>query len=218
MNVANELQAYKHYNQKTLPLVYDEALSYYESVCQLVAKINEMVEVINNITVNILDDANAYTDNAVKVFDNKIKLSVDEVYQVKKDVLGVKAELDKQYQEFVKLTQAQLLLFDNRLNMVHDRIDETITSVNDRTDVAIKQNNEKLMIDLGKTLAQVKVLNFFTGNYISLQNMFDYICMLQIEDGFEYSHLASKHITYDALAGLNTTYTDLILHGHTIIG
>ena len=33
--------------QKVLPLVYDDSLSYYETLCKLTAKINELIDFIN---------------------------------------------------------------------------------------------------------------------------------------------------------------------------
>ena len=39
----------KHINcQKVLPLVYDESLSYYEVLCKLTDKQNEMIDFLNN--------------------------------------------------------------------------------------------------------------------------------------------------------------------------
>ena len=35
--------------QKVLPLVYDDSLSYYEFLCKVVAKLNEMIDFINSL-------------------------------------------------------------------------------------------------------------------------------------------------------------------------
>ena len=203
--------------QKVLPAVYDDSLTYYESVCKLVAKINEMVDAINNISVDILDDAKTYTDSAVQLFDDKVQASIKEVYNVREQLYNLSDELNKQYNDFVRLTQSQLLLFDNRLNDVHTRIDDVTISINKRTDEAIKQKNEILLTDLGRTLSQVKVLNYFTGEYVAIQEMFNYMCLLHVDDSLDYDELISKHITFNRLASLDMKYTDMILHGNTII-
>ena len=39
--------------QKVLPLVYDDSLSYYEAICKLVHKVNELVEYINTLPAKI---------------------------------------------------------------------------------------------------------------------------------------------------------------------
>lgn len=203
--------------QKVLPAVFDDSLSYYESVCKLVAKINEMVDAINNISVDILDEARAYTDSAIKLFDNKVQSSVDEVYQIRGQLYALVDELNNQYNDFVQLTQSQLLLFGNRLNSVNTRIDDVTISINERTDTAIKQNNDYLLTELGRTLSQVKILNYFTGEYVALQEMFNYLCLLHVDDSIDYNGLVNKQITFDNLANLSIKYTDLVLHGNTII-
>lgn len=44
----NELKPFKHWCQKILPLVYDDSLSYYEVLCKLTNKINEVIGAFNN--------------------------------------------------------------------------------------------------------------------------------------------------------------------------
>lgn len=36
------------YSQKVIPLAFDESLSYYENICKLVAKMNEIIDFANN--------------------------------------------------------------------------------------------------------------------------------------------------------------------------
>lgn len=221
MSNQTKVKPFRHACNKALPLVYDDSLSYYESVCKLVAKINEMVEVLNNITVDILDEANAYTDTAISSMEQRVNDAVSDVQRVKK-------ELDKQYEEFVKVStsnydefskvvNSQMLLFNNKLNNVYDVISDTVDDVNNRTDLAIEQNNENLLTELGKTVSKAKILNFFTGESIGLQGMIDYLCMLHVEDSINYNTLVDRNVTYSNLANRNVSYTDLVLHGNSYI-
>lgn len=41
-------------SQKILPLVYDDSISYYEQVCKLTQKVNELVEFMNNQSMDII--------------------------------------------------------------------------------------------------------------------------------------------------------------------
>lgn len=38
--------------QNVLPLVYDNSLSYYEAICKLTDKVNELVDIVNNLEEN----------------------------------------------------------------------------------------------------------------------------------------------------------------------
>ena len=42
--------------QKVLPLVYDNSLSYYEAICKLTDKVNELVDIVNNLKENQNDE------------------------------------------------------------------------------------------------------------------------------------------------------------------
>lgn len=41
------------YSQKVLPLVYDNSLSYYEVLCELTNKINELVDAVNELETKL---------------------------------------------------------------------------------------------------------------------------------------------------------------------
>ena len=45
-NIINPMP--KPYCQKVLPLVYDDSLSYYEMLCKLMHKTNDIIDVIND--------------------------------------------------------------------------------------------------------------------------------------------------------------------------
>lgn len=44
-----------YYCQKVLPLVYDNSLSYYEVLCKLTNKINELVDTVNELESKLND-------------------------------------------------------------------------------------------------------------------------------------------------------------------
>lgn len=48
----NSLQTFKAWSHKVLPLVYDDSLSYYETLCKVVEYLNKVIE----STVGVVDD------------------------------------------------------------------------------------------------------------------------------------------------------------------
>lgn len=48
--------------QKILPAVYDDSLSYYEAVCKLAEKVNEIIEIFNSEENDLTELENAITD------------------------------------------------------------------------------------------------------------------------------------------------------------
>lgn len=48
------LKHFKFYCQKVLPLVYDQSLSYYEVLCKVVDKLNEVIDNESNVNADLL--------------------------------------------------------------------------------------------------------------------------------------------------------------------
>ena len=46
----------KFISHKILPLVYDESLSYYEVLCKVVAKVNEVIDYVDAVLINNIRD------------------------------------------------------------------------------------------------------------------------------------------------------------------
>lgn len=193
-----------------LPTIFDESLSYYETICRLMAKTNELVETVNNLTIDVLGQANRYADA-------KVEEALGEVNGAVASILRVRDELYNDYNEFVRQTNNQMLIFSSRLNGFDAEIDNAVVGVNARTDFAIKQNNDYLLSQLSKGLVDVKVINFFTGQPVSVQSMFDYLAILHLDGGITYDGIIAKNITYSELISKDISYTDLVLHGTTLL-
>ena len=193
-----------------IPLVYTEALSYMEMVGKCVKKINELVDKVNNVTTDAVQQSNAYTDNAIKGLYGDIDNAVNEVESVRE-------QLNSQYAEFVRLTNAQLNLFRGEIVDMREDLEIGLIGANDYTNFAIKQNNEYLLNELSKGLNDVKVVNYFTGELISVQNMFDYLAQFHLENAISYAQLSNKGKTFNQLYALRMSYTDLALNGAGLI-
>ena len=209
--MSGKIEPYKGgYTHRVLPLVYDDALSHIESLARFSYKLNEVIDTCNNMSNDIINEVNSYTDQKVAETFAKIDKAVKEIYVLKN-------ELDENYKEFSKLTNAQLQMFNKRLEAVGYRIDDTIVAINERTDLAIEQNNERIFSELGKSLSRIKITNYFTGGSVSVQEMFDYLALLHVDNAFVYSTLIGKNITYTELASRSIKFTDLVLHGSELI-
>lgn len=69
---------------KILPLTYDDSLSYYEQVCKLTTKMNEIVDFIN---INVYEALNKYIDAQFNnLIINAIYDESTETITLKKDV------------------------------------------------------------------------------------------------------------------------------------
>lgn len=195
---------------KILPLVYDDSLSYYEEVCRLVKKINELVDALNSASLDILKEANSYTDtqiaNARSEFDAKVR-----------EIEELERRLAEQYYDFTNVVNARIQFISNEVNRIDNKIDNEIIGANEYTNQAIKNNNEYLINQLSQSVRNFTVINFFTGEKITVQNMFDTLAQLHIQNPMTYDIYANKNISYSALSLLNIEYTELVMKGNELI-
>lgn len=196
--------------QKILPLVYDDSLSYYESICKLVDKINDLVDVINEQNDEILSQANAYTDSKLSEFS----IRVDEL---EKEFNSTVQALESNYVQFSSTVNNQLISMRATIQSIREEINADIEGVNARTDWAIQQNNEYIINELSKSVRKYTVINYFTGLPTTIQDMFDYLANFHLENAINYNQLASREKTFDELITLDISYTDLAINGGTLI-
>lgn len=63
-----DVKTFKFYAHKVMPLVYDDSLSYYEFLCKVMAKLNELIE-SNNEQNDVLEDF----ENDMQELDEKFE-------------------------------------------------------------------------------------------------------------------------------------------------
>ena len=203
VNDINQIKFMRNAFLPILPLVYDDALSYIEFLGKVSEKCNEIIVAMNNIEVNILEQAEAYTDSKV----TELRSTLDEeMYMLRKDT-----------EAFKSLITTEISNIMNEVNLFNDALVATANAINQRTDIVIEENNQKIMKELSKYLAEILVVNYITGEDMSVQNMFDYLCMFHLTDPLTYTQLVAKDNTYTELVAYDMTYTDLVTNGNSII-
>jgi hypothetical protein len=133
----------KYWCRKILPLVYDDSLSYYETLCKTSAKLNEVIDSTNGL----LDAWNTYKNDIDKAFGD-YTAGLDEKF----DKLSDKMSADfLQYKVIVNASiQDEFAVQDRRLKAQDDKIaaqDTQITAISDKVNNFITEYN--------KTIAQI---------------------------------------------------------------
>ena len=176
----------------------------------LYKKINELSGRLDGIVEEAVALANAYTDEQVQAFQS-------EVDALRQEMADTVEQLQTQYNQFTNIVNARLVFIEDRINDLQAQLTADIQAVEANTDIKIQANNEYIFEHLEESLAQIKVINYFTGTKYTVQDMFDYLCLLHVENGISYTELAAREITYTELAALNMTYTQLAQNGGAII-
>ena len=182
--------------------------------------VNELDQRVDNIVEEITQEV---VDRAViqckEYIDEQMQIVLQNMADLKQTVEDLSHDVGSFSQQLIDLAGDLDDLEQDmigRFNSVYGYIDGQIAAVNARTDAAIVANNDYLINNMQQYLANIKVLNFFTGEYVSIQEMFDYLCMFHVSDGIDYDTMNTRALTYSQFNALNIDYTDLTLHGNTL--
>ena len=190
--------------QKILPTVYTDALSYQDAMGQIVAKTNELVEQVNNFSDEVLSAAKAYTDGAI---EESIKQYNQALQQFEAD-----------YDQFVDNVTGTLSGFQNQMDSNFARQDNEIAGSRAYTDTKIEQNNDWILEQITQQFVGILVLNPFTGERVTIQNMFDYLSALHMTEAAKIEQIVAAAKTVNAVVGYNATCTQMVNNGKNIFG
>ena len=144
--------------------------------------------------------------------DSRLSDVITEFNNLKAEFNALSNNFNSLNSEFIALKNsvaAQILELDNK-------IDAAVVGVNQRTDLLLQNMYNRIFEDLSASLAQIKVINYFTGEEVSVQDMFNYLAMLHLNDSIDYDTMALRAKTYTQFANMNMTFTNLAMHGNTL--
>lgn len=175
----------------------------------ILAKMKELESQLDGILAEAIRQA---TENAEAYVDEKLADVIAQFNQLKNSVNA----LSDQFEGLETAFNAFTALVDRKIEVIQNMLDSRIAGVNARTDALIASNNEFLIAEMGKYLNQITVTNYFTGLDTTIQDMFNYLAMLHLNDSITYATMAQRAKTYTYLVNLNMTYTNLVMHGNTL--
>ena len=138
----------------------------------ILKKVQEMEDRLNSFEDTILKKANKYTDNEIMKLSEKIsKEFVDFTSEVTLKI----SNIDEKYENFTKYVNNRIELMESELVNINNYVQTILKQANEYTQNAIANNNEYIISETTKALSSVKVINYFTGAKVSVQDMFDYL-------------------------------------------
>lgn len=183
-------------------------------------KLKELDEKVTRFKAEVIEEASeiAY-ERSKEYIDEHLQEVIDEFEDLKNGFNDLQHGFDLLEGEFSDLAGEFTDLTEevrSDIAFLQSYIDAQIVAVNARTDAAITANNNFILDTMQTYLSNVKVLNYFTGEYVSIQDMFDYLAMLHLTDSIDYNTMVARAKTYSQLIALNINYTNLAMHGNTL--
>ena len=136
-------------------------------------------------------------------------------------ITAIKLEIEKLYKEDDEISAEivrQVARLEDLIADAESKAESLFVIANNRTDIQIERNNEYIFREIeDNILANITVINYFTGEKTTVQDMFDYLASLHLQNAITYTELSSKNLTYNALIEKNITYTELVRDGATVL-
>lgn len=190
-----------------LPTSFDDSLSYLEMVSKLYKKLKEVIAEVNEIDQEAIQQALDDMRAEIAKFETQIQKQYNELdgkYQ------ALYEELNNSILELADTTAASLEELDTKIYNLGE-------SLKDIMDLKIEENNEYIFESIASEIIGIKVLNYFTGEKVTVQEMFDYLAQLHAMDGITVTELITRQKTVNELVALKFTYTQLAQNGKNII-
>jgi len=164
-----------------------------------------------------IEASKEYVDiRLAEVFEDFAELS-QEVADLRQYFDNQVLALQNNYNAFTNSVQQQIVLLTNRINDFDQTIKNDIIGVNALTDLKIQQNNTYILDEVAKGVVNVKVINFFTGERVTVQTMFDYLCGLHATDTPTVQKMIDANKTVGELVALGHTVGDWVRYGKQYI-
>lgn len=176
----------------------------------LLNKIKELESRLDGLVEEAVKLSKEYTDEQLAGYQTQVE-------EIRAEFTGIVNQLGQDFINLRTSVNTSLLQMDLKIKALEDLIAAEVVAINHRTDLAIEQNNEYILSEVGQFLSQIKVLNYFTGEYVTVQEMFNYLCSLHATDAIDVSDLVSRQKDVDTLVALYMTMTQLAMNGKNII-
>ena len=169
-------------------------------------EVKRVSEAVDKWSTEVLDAAKAYTDEKVAA----------EAERANQANLELKQTVETASRDFQNVVNGALTGFQEQLKQQDEEIEANLVAARGYTNAQIAQNNEFLMEEISKGLIDLKVLNLFTGKYVTVQEMFDYLSAFHLTGAISVAQIGNAQRTVNTVVGYNATCTDIVINGYHV--
>ncbi|WP_289198096.1 hypothetical protein [Bacteroides acidifaciens] len=171
------------YSPKIIPLAYEDSLSYIEQVYSIIAKVNDLIDSINNMELDFTTISKEYIDEQVSAVKEWVALTNNQFQnqltnQVNTDIQNFKDEMDTKFSSLQGNVAGELYNINQKLDDLLKQTNISLEKFNVRiAEIAgnVNKNNDFLLDYFKKVSDELKQLiedamSYKTGNMITVMN------------------------------------------------
>ena len=173
----------------------------------LLNKMKELEGRLDGIVEETLSLTKTYVDKRLETYQSQIN-------NIRREI----AEISQKTDTLSAHVADEVLRLEYKIREAERKAESLFIIANDRTDLLIEQNNEYIFREIeDNLLSNITVINYFTGERLTVQDMFNYLASLHLQNAITYNGLRDKNLTYTELAAKSITYTELVKNGGTLL-
>lgn len=187
----------------------------------ILQKIKELDEKVDSIEDRILKEANAYTDQQIAGLRRDFAELEADFTAFKSDInaqfAAYTAKQDKAFADYQKLVNAQIDLLEQEIRDARAELKTMLRQANAYTDASIAMLLLQLPDIITKNIKNAKVYNLLTGKYVTIQAMFDFLCLFHAPGALTCTGVFERNNTCTEIQQYNKTCNDFITDARNFI-
>lgn len=187
----------------------------------ILKKIKELDEKVDSIEDRILAEAKHYTDEQIGELRTDFAELESDFERFKKTVNSMfdayTAKQDKAFADYKKLVDAQITLLEQEIRDATAELQTLLTQANAYTDASMALLEQQLPDIITKNIKNAKVYNLLTGKYVTIQAMFDFLCLFHAPGALTCTGIFQRNNTCTEIYQYNKTCNDFITDARNFV-
>ena len=176
----------------------------------ILKRIAEIETQIKTIKEEIEGEIFEWVQEQLAPYEEQLNALIQEVNNLSEYVTETLTAYDERINEIQRGLNEQIAQIEHELQ-------DAVVALSSLMDTKIESNNIWLLNEISENVGSLfMVINPFTGDSVSIQSMIDTLSEFHITDGITYDTMNIRALTYNQFDALNITYSDLLLHGHSL--
>lgn len=176
----------------------------------ILKRIAEIETQIKTIKEEIEGEIFEWVQEQLAPYEEQLNALIEEVNNLSEYVTETLNAYDERINEIQRGLNEQIAQIERELQ-------DAVVALSSLMDTKIESNNIWLLNEISENVGSLfMVINPFTGDSVSIQSMIDTLSEFHITDGITYDTMNTRALTYNQFDALNITYSDLLLHGHSL--
>lgn len=166
-------------------------------------------EKVDSIEDRIYNKSKAYTDEQIAILRNEFNSLEDEFVAFKAEVnkmfAAYTAKQDKAFADYKALVNAQIDLLEQEIRDAKAELQTLLAQANAYTDASMQMILLQIPPIISEQIKTALVRNLLTGQYVTIQAMFDYLCLFHAPDALTCGDMLAKNNTCAQIIAYNKT-------------